>query len=471
MPVIEINYSPSDKQNLFHGATERETLFIGGRGSCKTWGGVMECYNLSIDFPGNVGLMLRKRQVDFVATTLVSWKKVIPSECYHINEQQHIITVFTGKIDENGKAIDSIIHYAGADDEKSIKKYRGMEVGFMLFDQAEEFDVSDIDELIPCLRHRLPDGSSPHYRVMYLANPQQSYILTKFRQHKTQNMRMIQVSTFDNPFREKSYIGILDELYKDKPELYKAMVLGDIDIADDPAMIIPFSKIEAAMKRRQKLAFFDKRIVSIDVAREGDDDTIIYGWDGCLATKRLAYGKKDLDVTASRAVIFQREIKANTIIWDADGIGGGLMSHLKTLAVPGTCLIEFHGNGASSNPMYHNQRTEAWFEAAELFKNDLPAIYEEIPTLRDQLGSVKYTQHLGKLLVEDKKLIKERIKQSPDDADAYVYGIYGLKRAPSVYNKMPIEKGTMAELIKAIEEDDEVEEGYPIIGNHNIGKF
>ena len=471
MPTVTINYTPSDKQNLFHAATEFETLLVGGRGSCKTWGGVMECYLLSIDFPGNVGLMLRKRQVDFVATTLASWKKVIPSECYHINEQQHIITVFTGKLDENGKPLNSIIYYAGADDEKAVKKYRGSEFGFILFDQAEEFNLADISELIPCMRHKLPSGVSPHYRVMYLANPQQSYILTKFKQHKTDKMKLIQVSTFDNPFREAGYIDILTDLYKDRPEDYKAMVLGDIDIADAPDMIIPFSKIEAAMKRRQKLAFFDKRIISIDVAREGNDGTVILGWEGCLVVEREAYGKKDLDVTAAKAIAMQRRVGANAIIWDSDGIGGGLMSHFKGLAVPGTKLIEFHGSGKSEDERYLNQRSEAWFEAAELFNNDLPAFYAEIPTMRDQLGAVTYEYRLGKLKVQDKADIKLNIGQSPDDADAYVYGVYGLKRAPSIYQSMPVEKGTMAELIKTISDDEEIEEGYPTIGNHSVQKW
>ena len=462
-----ISYIPNPKQNEFHGSNAFETLFVGGRGASKTWAGVMEGYNLSIEYPGNVGLMVRKQQTNLISTTLTTFRKIIPAACYHENEQKHTIDIFTGK------EYNSTIFYAGLDDQESIKKYRGMELGWILFDQAEECSEEDISELIPCLRHKLPDGSLPHYRVMYLANPQQSYILSKFTETLTNNMQMIQVSTFDNPDRRAGYTDMLAELYKTRPEMYKAMVLGDIDIADNPKCVIPYSKIEAAAKRREKLAFFDKRIVSIDVAREGDDMTKIKGWDGCkIITPKdpllYSYGKKDLDVTASRAVQLQKEIGANCIIWDADGIGGGLMSHLKHLVPKGTMLIEFHGSGASDDPRYANQRAQAWFETADLFNADLISIPND-PILKSQLASLHFEYKLGKLIVEDKKKAKELRSRSPDDADCVVYGVYGLKRAPSIHEQAPTAKGSMKELIEMMDDAD-YEDGEGI-GSHAASKW
>jgi len=468
MTDTSITYIPSAKQNAFHGANEFETLMIGARGAAKTYAGVMECYMLALEYPGNVGLMVRKQMTNLLTTTLATWKKIIPPNLYTINEQKHIITVFTGKKE------NSIIHYAGLDDQESIRKYRGMEIGYVLFDQAEECDPADITELIPAIRHRLPNGKSPHYRVMYLANPQQSYILTRFTQHKTDKMKLIQVSVFDNPYREAGYVERLTDNYKFDKKMYDAMVLGSIEIADVPNSIISYSKINEAMKRRTNVAFFDKKVVSVDVAREGDDNTCIIGWQGCKVVNKEVYGKKDLDVTAARAVAMQKKIGANCIIWDADGIGGGLLSHLKGLVEEGTSLMEFHGSGTSSDTRYLNQRACAWFEAAELFNNDIPAFEHDEPILRDQLASLRYEPVLGgKLKVEDKKLLKKRSGKSPDEADAYVYGIYALKRAPSLYSQPVIRKNTMAELIQTIEDEQEdaVLSTKEHIGNHNCDKW
>lgn len=467
MAEVEIRYSPSEKQNDFHSSRAYETLFIGGRGSGKTYAGVMEGYILSLEYPGNAGLIVRKHFSDLIDTTIATWKKLIPPECYEINAQTHIITVHTGK----GKP-DSIIYYRGLDNTENINKSRGLETGWQLWDQAEECTQEDIDEALPCQRHKLPNGSLPYYRVMYLANPTRSHIVTKFTQNLDDTMKLIQVSTLDNPYQADGYADRLAQLYKFRPELYKAMVLGEIIIADEPDIVIPYHKIELAMRRTDKLAFFDKKLVSIDVSREGNDNTVIYGWDGCKIVGQDIYGKKDLDVTAARAISMLKRIGANCIIWDADGIGGGLMSNFKNLVSEGISFIEFHGSGKSDNEMYYNARAQAYFEAAELFNNDLLSVPED-PILRSELSSVHYEYKLGKMIVEEKAKIKEKLRRSPDRADAFVYGVYALKRAPSMHIQQAVVKGTMGEFIKGFDEADEADEfiSEEVIGNHNTSKW
>ena len=47
--------------------------------------------------------------------------------------------------------------------------------------------------------------------------------------------------------------------------------------------------------------------------------------------------------------------------------------------------------------------------------------------LRGQLTTPRYGFRSGKILIESKDSIKQRLKKSPDRADAYVNGLYALQ--------------------------------------------
>ena len=49
--------------------------------------------------------------------------------------------------------------------------------------------------------------------------------------------------------------------------------------------------------------------------------------------------------------------------------------------------------------------------------------------LRSQLTSICYDFRNGKILIEPKDKIKERLGRSPDEADCYVMGVWAVKRA------------------------------------------
>ncbi len=463
---IRINWKPQEKQRQFLTAKEFEVLYVGGRRAGKTEAAVWKHYLLSRDFPGNVGLFTRKHYTDLMDTIIVTWRKVIPPELYSINENKHIITVFTGT------KHNSVIYYRGLDaSPEKIHKNRGFETGHQLWDQVEECNQSDIEEAIACMSLKLPDGRIPPYRISYLANPQRHYIINRFTQQlDPAYMRLIQTSIFDNKDNlPPEVIANIERLYKVNQKLYDAMVLGSLVISDDPDNIIPYDKAQMCSKTAENITFIDKRIVSIDVARSNEDSTVIYGWGGSQIVSSKIYVSQDLDVTANRAVAMLKEIRANTIIWDADGLGGGLMSHLKHIVPQNTKLIEFHGNNQDVDPLYFNARTEAYFEAAELIKDVMIAIPKD-DVLIGQLSTPRSFIQSGKLRVEDKDDIKKRLGgKSPDRADALVYGIWGLKRAPSTSVRQIIRPNTYAEYIYNSEQRKLTTEDLDdIIGNDSV---
>lgn len=424
MPTVNINYKPAPKQNELHGASEFETLVVGGRGSGKTLAAIMEIYTLSIEYPGNRGLMTRKRATDLYTSTLTTWKKFIPAECYHINEQKHEITVYTG-------STPSVIVYAGLDDQAAIKKYRGSEFGFLLFDQAEEMIESDIKELIPCLRHKLPDGRQPHMRVIYLANPQMSYIITKFTEQITDKMKLIQVSTFDNIYRTDGYIDMLTELYKDRPEEYKAMVLGSLDISQLPNVIMKHDKIKfcCSIGQQHIKAHVNRKGVSCDSARFGDDATIIYEWDGTKQTAMKVLYNQSVPSVAAECLESVKRIGGFWVAIDTtSGLGAGSYDIMKQL-VSDTSYIKIYGVNSSEvrqSGKYLNTRAEMYFTLADYINQNMVTLMND-PILIGDLVAQRYEYHLDKLKVIDKALIKKELGRSPDRGDATAIGIYALQ--------------------------------------------
>jgi hypothetical protein len=459
-------YKPHPKQLQFHADTASYTLIAGGIGGSKTTALVMQILISCLKYPGILALLARKRFSNFQMSTKKIWEKMVPRELYKDNEQKHEFTVFTGKKQ------NSTVFYGGFDTTDSVSKFLSTEYGIIAIDQAEEMTPEDYGQICTRLRQTLKDEQGniykPHYRRIFAANPRRCFLREAFVESPDSDHHMIISNAADNPSLPEGYIEDARKAMSHlSAEIVAALIDGSWDISDSETTIIPYGKIVAASKRFDSLAYTDKRLVSIDVAREGDDKTAIVGWNGTMIAEKEIYGKKDLEFTAAKSVAMLGRIGGNSIIWDADGIGGGMMSNLKPIIQPKTTLIEFHGNGKVDDPRYFNARAEACFEAAELFNNDLMAIPCE-PILMGEIGQPRFEYRLGKLKVESKEEIKDRIKKSPDEADAVFIGIYGLKRAPSCFVRKPIRKGSFAEaLLKSNNIEDDESELEAIGSNHS----
>ena len=111
---------------------------------------------------------------------------------------------------------------------------------------------------------------------------------------------------------------------------------------------------------------------------------------------------------------------------DTIGIGKGIVDRLVEL---GCKVIPVNSAEKAANPLKHyNRRAEIWWHVMEqMFHRN---IYRpEDPELCRQLTSVNYkvVNSNGQIKLEPKDETKKRLGQSPDRADAYVYGIWALQ--------------------------------------------
>ncbi|MBE3071711.1 MAG: hypothetical protein IMZ67_01935 [Acidobacteria bacterium] len=78
--------------------------------------------------------------------------------------------------------------------------------------------------------------------------------------------------------------------------------------------------------------------------------------------------------------------------------------------------IDLQFAGPAFDPRYKNPRAELWFGMSEWLKRS--AAPPPLPELIGELTTPTYTSVGGKVLLEDKALVKERLGRSPDLADA-----------------------------------------------------
>lgn len=184
---------------------------------------------------------------------------------------------------------------------------------------------------------------------------------------------------------------------------------------------IPGSLVTAAMDRGPAdVPAMGPLRVGLDVARFGDDRTVLCFRRGRVLVRRVAWGKTDLMSTAGRA---KQEINAyraakgvhlEQIAVDTIGVGAGVADALRawfgedTVADVNSSLRRDDGEHYNLRAFMWSQMRD-WLEGAALPKDQ---------DLRADLTGLRYLYRGGLLLLESKDDAKKRGLKSPDIADA-----------------------------------------------------
>lgn len=155
-------------------------------------------------------------------------------------------------------------------------------------------------------------------------------------------------------------------------------------------------------------------VFGVDVARFGDDSTCIVMRRGLKAFPAVKIHHKDSVEVAQRIISLYHQHQPQDIFVDA-GQGQGVIDVLRR-ALP--CVNEVPFGGQALDPArYFNRRSEMWYLMREWIKDG--GAIDNDPQLVGELAAPTYeftTQ--GKIALEKKDDIKERLGRSPDVADA-----------------------------------------------------
>ncbi|KKL81555.1 hypothetical protein LCGC14_1993560 [marine sediment metagenome] len=177
---------------------------------------------------------------------------------------------------------------------------------------------------------------------------------------------------------------------------------------------IPSALVTAA--RKYKALEYDKmpKILSVDVARFGDDQTVIGSRQGRKAKVLAKYHGLDTVQVAERVIEFIIQEEPRAVVVDGDGLGAGVVDQLKSR---GYKCFEFHGAEKPMKPeTYFNRRAEIWGLMRDWLKEgaEIPDLQE----LEDDLVGPEYlSSNKGAILLEKKADMKRRGLASPDLGD------------------------------------------------------
>ena len=221
---------------------------------------------------------------------------------------------------------------------------------------------------------------------------------------------------------------------------FRVRALGLFPRADLDALI-PFEVVQAARDRDIVVPGHLREIWGVDVARFGDDSTVVVKRNSLAVTPEIiVWDQQDTMATSNRLHAMYKEAlaidKAPTeILVDVIGMGAAVVDRLGELGLPvrGVNVSET----SHYSETYRNLRTELWFLAREWLETRDHKLPDCDGTCRDRQSCTheRLTQELttlkydvtsgGKYLAESKRDLKKRGYKSPDVADAMVLTFAG----------------------------------------------
>lgn len=180
--------------------------------------------------------------------------------------------------------------------------------------------------------------------------------------------------------------------------------------------IIGIEDVTAAMGRHLRPDAYNwaGRVLGIDVARFGDDRSVVFPRQGLASYPPIIMrGQRTTDIAAAVAVKHTEWATDAMFIDDTGHWGHGVIDNLHA-AGHHPIGIQFHG--PAGDPRYKNKRAEMWFALGDWIKGG--GALPNLPELVGELTTPTYTFSNGKIMLEDKDQVKARLGRSPDLADA-----------------------------------------------------
>jgi phage terminase large subunit len=192
-------------------------------------------------------------------------------------------------------------------------------------------------------------------------------------------------------------------------------VLGEFPPSSINALL-GVEEVERAMHRKISRDAFEwaQKRIGVDVARFGDDRTVIFPRQGAMAWKPVIMRNERTTAIAARVARGAQQWGAEMILVDDSGHWGhGVIDNMTAAGFP--CVPVMYGERAS-NPRYKNVRTENFINMADWVKAG--GVLPYMPELVPELTEITYTFIGDAFVLEDKDMLKKRLGFSPDLADA-----------------------------------------------------
>jgi len=214
----------------------------------------------------------------------------------------------------------------------------------------------------------------------------------------------------------RKYLDEMVATYGEDSDIVKVRIRGQFP-SQSVTQFISTISVEEAQAR--ELAFKDPGapfILGVDIARFGDDESVIRGRKGRdgRVIKPIKWRGMDTVFSAGEVAKAIQRYQPDAVFIDGGGVGGGVVDILKS---QGYRVIEVNFGSAASDPKkYANKRAEMWGLTRDWLAT---GALEPDQKLLDDLTGVWYGYDKdSRIQLEKKEDMKRRGLSSPDDGDA-----------------------------------------------------
>lgn len=186
--LVENNYKPTEKAQVFHGSDSFINVLVGGMGSGKSRMVIHEIEQSATQWPNMPIAIYRKTLPSLRDSTLTEWKNHCTQEIWEWKERD------VKAICANG----SFVNFRGLDE---ASKAKSTEYGLIVMEEADEFTFEDFMFLKARIRKK---GAWP-LRMVLILNPvdEEHWIYREFVKNKAAyesagGLLVLHLSTYDN---------------------------------------------------------------------------------------------------------------------------------------------------------------------------------------------------------------------------------------------------------------------------------
>jgi hypothetical protein len=213
----------------------------------------------------------------------------------------------------------------------------------------------------------------------------------------------------------RAYLDEIVASYGEDSDFARVRVRGVFPRAGSN-QFIPSDLVEDAQTRQPEFDRGAPLVVGVDIARFGDDKSVIRFRKGrdAQTLPAIVWRNQDTVFSANKIAEAIKQYKPDAVFIDGGGVGGGAVDMLKAWGY-NVHEINF-GAVAMNSTDYANKRAEMWGEMREWLKT---GSIDDSPDLRDDLIGPEYGfDKDGRIQLEKKDDMKKRGIASPDDGDS-----------------------------------------------------
>lgn len=318
---------------------------------------------------------------------------------------------------------DSLIVFRGlkAHNADSIKSLEGFNVAWV--EEAQSVSQKSLDMLVPTIR-------SEGAELWFSWNPDQpTDAVDKFlRVNPPADSIVVRANYADNPFFPEVLRADMERDRHNDPEKHAHIWLGEYQ-SQSSTQFISWELVKQAQDRPLKRG--DRPLLfGLDVARFGDDRSVLAIREGDSLTRTMVWEKLDTQQLAAHVLEVANARKPDAIFIDGVGVGGGVVDRLRALKLK---VFEVNaGAKAGQDRRYGNKRAEMWGRMKEWLGGRGTLSEWDLDLAAELTGPMYHFDASNRIFLEKKEDMKKRGLRSPDIADALALTFAEPVAVPSV---------------------------------------